>query len=91
MSTDKRTWAPGDWFYMNYGYSDKLFYVLSVDYSKNSILIGSKDWFVKSAKVCEISRLDSTAHFVESTKRSWIRKLLPFKDLICPFKTPKTL
>lgn len=80
----------GDWIYIEYGYSFKLFYVMNNDIDRELININSSSWLVNSFEI-KLYKDIKQFIYLGKTKLKWYWKYLPWRDIICPYKRPKII
>ena len=76
---------PGSWLIMEYGYDQRVFYVLYV--LGDSVILGHPSWLVRSATCIPKTRLKGAELLGQGRPRWWWR-FLPWRDLVVPFIKP---
>jgi len=85
--------VPGDWLRITYGYDRITVYV--VENTGYSIIFNKRHWPVSSGGI-EEKYSDSTWKdeggspiYLGRTKKRWWWKILPWRDVVCPYPKPK--
>lgn len=77
----------GEWYVMQYGNFNLLFYVLDV--TNENVTLGTPIWLVSSAITISLDHFQIAA-YIGKGKRRWWWKYMPWKDLHMPFTWPKS-
>jgi hypothetical protein len=84
------TLVPGDWIAMEYGFTNKLFYVHSV--YPHGVCICTTSWCVSDMECHTFAALGKRGFmYIGRTKAKWYWRFLPFRDVICPYYAPRGL
>jgi len=79
----------GDWINIGYGWERSDFYVTR-SISGVGVHLSKPSWLVSSAIFLtdEALKAGHSPVYIGRSKLKWYWKLLPFRDLVCPFKRP---